>query len=97
MEAAPLEYRGRPLPAWRVELADGRDTRVYLDAATGAVTARRNGLWRTYDLLFGLHIMDYGGREDFNTPLLAGSALVGLATAGSGLLLWWAPARRRST
>jgi hypothetical protein len=35
VEEAPVEYRGLPVPAWRVDLEDGRDTRVYVDAATG--------------------------------------------------------------
>ncbi|MBI5069500.1 MAG: PepSY domain-containing protein [Deltaproteobacteria bacterium] len=98
VEAAPVEYRGGPVPAWRVDLDDGRETRVYVDAATGAVKARRNGVWRVYDFLFGLHIMDYGGREDFNTPLLAIAAAVGVATSLSGLVLWAArlAARRQA-
>lgn len=94
VEAPPLEYRGGPVPAWRVELDDGRSTRVYVDAATGAVTARRNALWRTYDFLWGLHIMDYGRREDFNTPWLAALAALGVATALSGGAVWIARAAR---
>jgi uncharacterized iron-regulated membrane protein len=98
VEAAPVEYRGGPVPAWRVDLDDGRETRVYVDAASGAVKARRNAVWRVYDFLFGLHIMDYGSREDFNTPLLAVAAAVGVATSLSGLLLWAArlAARRQA-
>lgn len=95
VEAAPLEYRDRPLPAWRVDLDDGRGTRVYVDAATGAVTARRNGLWRLYDLLWGFHIMDWGGREQFNNGWLVAFAGLGLATALTGATVWAARAARR--
>lgn len=94
VDEAPLEYRGGAVPAWRVDLDDGRSTRVYVDATTGAVTARRNGLWRAYDFLWGLHIMDYGGREDFNQPWLAGLAAIGVATALSGGAVWIARAAR---
>jgi len=95
IEAAAGEYRGRPVPAWRVDLDDGRGTKVYVDAVTGAVTARRNAIWRVYDFLWGLHIMDYGAREDFNHPWLVAFAVLGLATALSGAVVWTARARRR--
>jgi hypothetical protein len=94
IEEAPVEYRGRPLPAWRVDLDDGRGTRVYVDAVSGAITARRNGLWRAYDLLWGFHIMDWGGRDDFNNPWLVGFAALGLLTAGTGTAVWTARAAR---
>lgn len=94
IEEAPVEYRGRPLPAWRVDLDDGRGTRVYVDALTGAVTARRNGLWRLYDLLWGFHIMDWGGRESFNNLWLVAFAALGLLTAATGSVVWVARAAR---
>ena len=84
----PLEYRDKPLPAWRVTLADGRGTVVYVDAVTAEVTARRNDVWRVYDFLWALHIMDYRGREDFRHPLLVAAASLGLLTVASGCVLW---------
>lgn len=96
IRTAPLEYRGGEVPAWRVDLDDGRSTRVYVDAATGAVAARRNGLWRAYDFLWALHIMDYGGHEDFNSVWLVLFAALGLATALSGTALWVLRAARRA-
>lgn len=102
VERAPhVEYRGRPLPAWRVALADGAGTIVYVDAITGEVTARRNDVWRVYDFLWSLHIMDYRERESFRHPLLIGAASLGLLTVISGAILWatrfvrWV--RRRTT
>lgn len=85
---AAIEYRDRPLPAWRVALADTGGTVVYVDAVTGDVTARRNDLWRTYDFLWSLHIMDYRARERFDHPLLAAFGLLGVMTALSGAALW---------
>lgn len=84
----PIEYRGRPLPAWRIVLGDGAGTVIYVDAETGEVTARRNNLWRIYDFLWSLHIMDYRERESFNHPLLIAAALIGLLTVISGATLW---------
>lgn len=85
---ANIEYRDRPLPAWRVRLDDDAGTVVYVDAITGEVTARRNDVWRIYDFLWSLHIMDYRGRESFNHPLLIGAAALGILTAVSGGILW---------
>ncbi len=74
-----MEYRERALPLWRVRFADDRATALYVSPATGDVVARRNDLWRLFDFVWMLHIMDYEGREDFNHPLL-------IATAASALL-----------
>ncbi|HYU15827.1 MAG TPA: PepSY domain-containing protein, partial [Candidatus Acidoferrum sp.] len=94
------EYRDKPLPAWQVRLRDRPGTVVYVDAITGDVTARRNDIWRWYDFLWSLHIMDYRGRDDFNHPLLIGAALLAVLTVLSGLTLWFIrlvrwPGRRR--
>lgn len=93
--ASPLEYRKKPLPAWRVELADGAGTAVWVDVTRGAVVARRNRVWRVYDFLWSLHIMDYRGRDDFHSPwMVVGAALV-LATVVSGAVIWGVRVRRR--
>ncbi len=99
---APIEYRDKPLPAWRVVVRDGAGTAVYVDARTGEVTARRNDLWRTYDFLWSLHIMDYGSRESFNHPLIMAAAGLAVLTVASGIVLWalrltrWLRARRQA-
>lgn len=81
------EYRGKPVPAFRVDFDDGRGTRLYVVAATGETGAVRNDLWRRFDWFWMLHIMDYGEREDFGTPWLKAAALLGLSTALTGLVL----------
>lgn len=88
----PIEYRDCesgecPLPVFRVALADVAGTVVYVDAATGDVTARRNDRWRTYDFFWSLHIMDYRGREDFNHWLIRAAALLAMSTVASGMVL----------
>jgi len=88
VENPPIEYRDRPLPAWRVLLADSAGTAVWVDARSGEVTARRNDRWRQYDFLWSLHIMDYRQRESFHHPLLIAAALLGLLTIASGAALW---------
>jgi hypothetical protein len=86
------EYRG-PLPAWRVDFDDGAARALYVAADTGAVTARRSTLWRVYDFLWGLHIMDFSGHEDFNTPLLIAATALALVVLVSGIILF--PSRLR--
>ncbi|HYJ53517.1 MAG TPA: PepSY domain-containing protein [Allosphingosinicella sp.] len=83
--ANDTEYRGA-LPAWRVDFAEeGRA--LYVAADTGAVTARRSTLWRVYDFLWGLHIMDWRGHEDFNTPLLIVATALALLMSIAGIVL----------
>lgn len=84
----PIEYRGRPLPAWRVELGHWKRPHIYVHARSGEITARRNRLWRVFDFFWMLHIMDYRGRENFNHWLLTTMSALAVCTASSGLVLW---------
>lgn len=88
------EYRGR-LPAWRIDFAGNDAVSFYVAADTGAVVARRSTLWRVYDFLWSLHIMDYRGHEDFNTPLLAAATMLGLAVVITGVIMLPSRLRRR--
>jgi hypothetical protein len=80
------EYRGA-LPAWRVHFDDGAARSLYVAADTGMVAARRSTLWRVYDFLWGLHIMDWRGHEDFNSTLLIAATLLGLVVVVSGIVM----------
>jgi hypothetical protein len=91
-EAPPLDLR-KPVAAWRVTMSDG--TRFYLDAATGQALATRTRFWRAYDVMWGLHIMDPGGREDSHNPWVIGFAAVSLLTVLLALLLLPMSLRRR--
>ena len=81
------EYRGA-LPAWRVDFDDGANRSLYVAADTGAVTARRSTLWRTFDFLWSLHIMDFKNHEDFNTPLLIVATALGLVVIVTGMIMF---------
>jgi hypothetical protein len=81
------EYRGA-LPAWRVDFEDGANRSLYVAADTGAVTARRSTLWRVYDFLWGLHIMDWRAHEDFNSPLLIVATALGLVVVVAGIVMF---------
>lgn len=79
------EYRGA-LPAWRVQFPDG-GLSVYVAQNTGAVTARRSDLWRVYDTLWALHIMDWKNHEDFNHPLIVIVTTITLLSVIAGIVL----------
>ena len=77
-EDPPLDLR-QPIAAWQVVMDDG--THFYVDAASGAVAAKRTAWWRFYDLMWGLHIMDLETREDAHNPLVIGFGLASLVMA----------------
>lgn len=84
---ASTEYRAA-LPAWRVDFDDGASRALYVAQDTGVVTARRSTLWRIFDFLWSLHIMDFKNHEDFNTPLLIGATALSLVMIVSGIVLF---------
>lgn len=84
------EYRGA-LPAWRVDFDDGANRSLYVAADTGAVTARRSTLWRVFDFLWSLHILDFKEHENFNTPLLIVATSLALIVIVTGIIMF--PAR----
>lgn len=83
---APIEYRGA-LPVWQIVFNDESNTHLYLSPLSGKVAARRSDVWRTYDFLWSLHIMDYRSREDFNHWLVIVAALGGFALTITGFAL----------
>ncbi len=89
------EYRDGELPAWKVELKGVDEANLWIGANSGKVSAIRTNTWRLYDFLWGLHIMDYVDRDNFNSWLLRAFALLGVMTIASGLLLFFISAKQR--
>lgn len=81
------EYRG-PLPAWRIAFDDGEGLAVYVAADTARVTARRSDLWRVYDALWALHIMDWRDHENFNSGLMILTSFTALVVVLMGFVLF---------
>lgn len=87
LETAPREYRG-PTPVWQVAYDDKDKTRIYIDAKTAELKAVRTRIWRVFDFMWMLHIMDYKERENFNSwwlRLFSGAAVL-FALSGIGLV-----------
>jgi len=91
------EYRGRPLPAWRVRFVHDSRTHIYVSANEAEVVTHRNRGWRIFDALWMLHTMDFSGRDDFNNPLLRGASVLALVLTLSGYLMWFRTRPRRRT
>ncbi len=90
IDPAPREAgRGAGRAMWRASF-DGPDTATFwIDPQAGDIAAVRTGWWRTFDLFWGLHIMDWTNRETISSwwmKLFAFGALV-LTLAGLWLVV----------
>jgi hypothetical protein len=88
----PLDLR-RPVATWLVTMSDG--THFYVDAGSGDIIAKRTGWWRFYDFMWGLHIMDPGGREDTHNPWIIASGLAALVSTLLAIILLPMVTKRR--
>ena len=87
-ETPPHEY-GRAGPVWRIDFQKPQPASFYVDASTGELKAVRTRLWRAFDFMWGLHIMDWKDRENFNSwwiKMTASLAVIFFLT-GLGLAL----------
>ena len=86
----PGEIRGRKPPIWRVEFDHWNKPTLYFSPVTGELVTRRHELWRIFDFVWMLHIMDYDTRDNVNNALLRiftwGAVLMVLS--GAWLLLY---------
>ncbi|XOV79962.1 MAG: hypothetical protein ACFHVJ_03155 [Aestuariibacter sp.] len=73
--------------SWQVIFDDWLDTTLYLHPRTGKLEHVRSDLWRLFDFVWMLHIMDYDERENFNNPLLISFAIAALLFVLTGVVL----------
>ena len=83
----PAEIRGRKPPLWRVEFANWNKPTLYFSPSTGELLSRRHELWRVFDFVWMLHIMDYEERENVNNTLLRTFTWGAVLMASSGIWL----------
>jgi hypothetical protein len=97
LDEAPLEMQTRKPPYWRVEFEGWNQPTIYISPTTGEMISRRHNLWRIFDFVWMLHIMDYDERSDVNNPLLrvATWSAVLMALAGAWLLIWSFPRKKK--
>jgi uncharacterized iron-regulated membrane protein len=88
VDPAPRESgRGQGRAMWRADFTGKDRATFWIDPQTGDITAVRTGLWRTYDLLWGLHIMDWSGRETFTSWWMKAAAFLSLILTLAGTWL----------
>lgn len=83
-----------PRAVWQARFGDALQTRLYIDSRSGELLAARNEAWVWYDFFWRLHVMDYGGGEDFNNPLLRAAAPLAVGLALTGLVMLTLALRR---
>ena len=85
------EYRGRNLPLYKVATKDQENEQinVYVDAISGQVVAIRSEQWRLWDLMWGLHIMDWETRDEINNWLLKLFSVLALISSLTGVLIFF--------
>lgn len=93
----PGEIRGRNPPLWQVEFDHWNKPTLYFSPTTGELLTRRHELWRIFDFVWMLHIMDYDERENVNNWLLRGFTwgAVLMALSGAWLLLYAFPKKKK--
>ena len=89
-----LYYRGK-LPVWKVNFDDSANKVLYVSPRTGLIAARRSTLWRVYDTLWMLHIMDYKTRDNHNNWFLIIASFMLFFFALSGVTLLYFRLRKR--
>ena len=85
------EYRGRTLPLFKVVTQDQEndEINVYVDAISGQVVAIRSQQWRLWDLMWGLHIMDWETRDEINNWLLKLFSVLALISSLTGVFIFF--------
>ncbi|NNC38567.1 MAG: hypothetical protein HKO02_14010 [Hyphomonadaceae bacterium] len=86
LDVAPLDYRGA-VPVWQVKYDDKERTRLYISPMSGDLLKTRTRLWRIFDFMWMLHIMDYDDRDDINNWWLVLLSFFALLFALSGAAL----------
>ena len=85
------EYRGRDLPLYKVVSVneDDEEINVYQNPFSGEVVAIRSTQWRLWDLMWGLHIMDWIDRDNIGNIWLKIFSFIALFTSVSGIVLFF--------
>jgi hypothetical protein len=98
----PPREAGLSIPAWRIEFAAGETTpptTFYINSQTGELRAVRTSAWRVYDFFWGVHIMDWSSRENFNSWWIKVTSIIAILFGIAGVYLTvhrlWMMARRR--
>ncbi|MCQ8185336.1 hypothetical protein [Parvularcula maris] len=86
-----LEERPRAVggdgPVWEASFGPDDRAALYFHPLTGELEKVRTPLWYSFDFMWGLHIMDWSSRENFNSWWLRATTVFALLFALSGSAL----------
>lgn len=90
-EKVGSEFRGRSLPIYRVKTKSKDDSKinVYINMYSGDVVAIRSDKWRIWDLMWGLHIMDWKERDNIDNLFLKIFSILALVSSLTGIMLFF--------
>lgn len=91
IETAPAESGAGGRSMWRADFSGADSATLWIDPYTGDLTTVRTPLWRTFDLMWGLHIMDWKNRETISSWWMKLFAFCTLMLVLAGL---WLTVRR---
>lgn len=83
----PHEASRAKSSVWQIDFDDAWSTSLYLDPLTGNLMNTRSTMWRFFDFVWMLHIMDYDTRDDINNPILITFSFVATLFTLSGFVL----------
>ena len=88
------EFRSRKLPLYKVRTESSDNINVYVEAMSGEIAAIRSDSWRTWDFMWGAHIIDYRDRDNIDNFLLKVLSILALISALSGIALFFKTFKR---
>lgn len=90
LEKYPAEIGGRKKSVWVVQYDDWLNSTLYFEPHSGRLLSKRSDLWRAFDFLWILHIMEYWGSNGFEGLFFRVLSLLSLFMAlfGSWLLFY---------
>ncbi|MEQ1782387.1 MAG: hypothetical protein ABMA14_13565 [Hyphomonadaceae bacterium] len=86
LDAAPQESSVKG-EVWATHFKGEGNPTLYISAVDGRTSNPRVDLWRLYDFLYGLHLMDYVDHENYNTPWMVALAVLALSSVLFGVAL----------
>ena len=86
LDAAPQESNVKG-EVWAAHFKGDGNPTLYISAVDGRTSNPRVDLWRLYDFLYGLHLMDYADHENYNTPWMVALAVLALSSVLFGVAL----------
>jgi len=90
LEKYPSEIGGRKQSVWQVQFDDALNSTLYFHPQSGRLISKRSDLWRIFDFLWLLHIMEFWDSDGFSGWLFRVFSITSLLMAlfGTWLLFY---------